>query len=92
MNHCKCICTLTGKTNVRSKENVFVLQLTRFNAKMAEMDKKIKHELLLIEHQHSKLTVCAVNLQFNFTFLNSVISDSLIAGTQINFFFSKFVP
>jgi len=35
----------------------FVLQLERFNAKMAEMDKKFKHELLLIEHQHSKLTV-----------------------------------
>lgn len=31
-------------------------ELTRFNAKMAEMDKKFKHELHLIKHQHSKLT------------------------------------
>ena len=48
---------------IRSKENLFVLQLERFNAKMAEMDKTFKHELLLIKNQHSKLTVCSVKLQ-----------------------------
>ena len=61
VTYCKYICILGRKINLSVLEVIkvlyFVLQLERFNAKMAEMDKKFKHELLLIEHQHSKLTV-----------------------------------
>lgn len=64
--------------SVRSKENVFVLQLEKFDAKMAEMDKKLSHELHLIKRQHSKLMVCAPHCSSNL-----VILRSLYIGTKI---------
>lgn len=78
---CFCIYFLVLKNvcvSVRSKENNFVLQLERFNAKMAEMDKNLSHELHLIKRQDSKLMVCAPHCSSNL-----VILGSLYIGTKV---------